>query len=269
VESDGDGVPKRRNGLQGLTAAGRREVERVGAGMEERRACCGMWTISLPDEVLRGIRELDTWPAFQSSIRRRLARALREAGVPALLVGVVEIHPKRSRREGQELPHIHILFRGKAHRWQAWALPPERFDLMIRWAIWDADVLYLGRLTGSKVEPVKKSVARYLCSYLKKSSRFGGSDGEDWPDPRLIPRQWWFRSAEAKQLVQDLSAQLPPEFLSFLVDRRLTNSRGQLYHAWQAPIPDARAPSCWLIQFRSPWALFLCWEAYERAILGV
>jgi len=258
-------IPNSRYGFKGLTAKGKARLQQGSCLLEERRACCGFWTIALPDVVLAGIRDLDTWPAFQSSIRRRLARLLRQCGVTAQLVGVVEIHPKRSAEAGQALPHLHVLFRGKEHRWQQWALSPADLDLIVRWAIWDADVFYTGPLTGCQVEPVKKSVRRYMAKYITKGVEDSQVGSMDNSDVRLIPRQWHFSSREVIELIKATTKPLPSDFLCFLLDRRKANSKGQLYHAHQLEISDPRAPVIWRIAWRSPWALFLTVEAWERA----
>lgn len=267
AQFEGFGLPPPRYGFKGLTQKGRKALRQAGAGMEERRACCGFWTIALPDHCLRELMELDTWSVFQSSIRRRLAEQLRKRGVPALVAGVVELHPKRTADFARDLPHLHVLFRGKVHRWQHWAMQPSDFDLIVRWALWDADVIWLEDLTGCKVEPVKKSVRRYLAKYLTKGPPSGTSTQEDNSDARLIPRQWWFESRESNQLRKALTISVPAEWLAFLLDRRKANAKGQLFHAWVSDQVDSRAPTIWNVAFRSPWALFLCWEAYEKAII--
>jgi hypothetical protein len=234
--------------------------------MEERRACCGFWTIALPDVALQRLMELDAWPVFQSSIRRRLAVALRTRGVPAQVVGVVELHPKRTASFATDLPHLHVLFRGKRHRWQQWAMAPAEFDRIVWWALWDACCWDVPQLVGCQVEPVRKSVRRYLAKYLGKLGRNSGTERVDNSDVRLIPRQWHFSSGEVIESIRTLTLPIPPEFLTFLIDRRKANGPGQLFHAHQVEIPDPRAPVIWRIAWRSPWALFLCWEAYEKAL---
>jgi hypothetical protein len=234
--------------------------------MEERRACCGFWTITLPDANLQRLMELDAWPQFQSSIRRRLAAALRTAGVPALVVGVVELHPNRRASFARDLPHLHVLFRGRTHRWQPWALTPHELDLIVYWALWDANVWDPDPKMRCSIEPVRKSVKAYLSKYLSKSPPYGGSFNVDNSDVRLIPRQWWFESREVIELRRTLTKELPAEFLAFLIDRRQANRQGQLYHAWQATGGEGGAPIVWQVAFRSPWSLFLCWEVFEGAV---
>jgi hypothetical protein len=266
VKFDGLGIPPRRNGFRGLTGNGKRKLREGAAAMEERRACCGFWTITLPDANLQRLMELDTWPVFQSSIRRRLAKALRDRGVPALVVGVVELHPKRRTTFARDLPHLHVLFRGRTHRWQPWALSPRELDLIVFWALWDACCWDPHPEMRCSVEPVKKSVRRYLSKYLSKSPPFGGHQAVDNSPVQLIPRQWWFESREIVELRRTLTKEIPAEFLAFLIDRRHANREGQLYHAWQANTGEGGAPIVWQVGFRSPWALFLCWEAYEVAV---
>jgi len=258
--------PPRRNGLRGLSQQGRTRLRQAGALMEEQRRLCGFWTIALPDECLRQMLELDGWPRFQNAIRHRLIRNLQARGVTAEVAGVAELHPERSVRAGQALPHLHVLFRGRERRWHPWAMSPAELDGLVRQALAAAGVAYSGPLTGCKVEPVKFSVRKYLSKYITKTSRLGQAEGAYTGDPRLCPRQWWFMSRVILERILENIKELPASFCCFLLDRRHENSKGQLYHAQQLVLDRPGAPSTWRLSFRSPWALFQCWEAYEKAV---
>lgn len=259
-------VPPRRNGLSGLSQLGRTRLRQAGALMEEERKCCAFWTIALPGDCLRQLLQLDTWHRFQNAVRHRLVRALAREGVTPWVAGVAELHPKRSRKAGQALPHLHVLFRGRESSRRWWALSPEQTDRIVHQALGAAGVVWDGQLRGCKLEPVKFSVRRYLSKYISKPSRSGGSADIFVGDPRLCPRQWFFISRPILRLILENIKELPATFAAWLIDRRAENRQGQLYHVQRLELPSERAPSVWRVTFRSPWALFRSWEAYEMAV---
>jgi hypothetical protein len=270
-QSEPRDVPGRRYGLNGLTAKGRRRLTAGCCLLEERRKLLSFWTITLPDAVLAELLQLDAWHVFQSAIRQELSRRLQRLGVDPLVLAVAELHPERSLAAGQALPHLHVLFQGKEGAGKDWLLTPAQLDGIIVGALGRAGVVVLALPSAGKVESILRSVRRYLSKYVSKAPRQSvtGSDLAMLGDPRLCPRQWWFMSAPLLAMIEAATRALPSEFLAWLIDRSRAPWAGAPYVVQRVPIADPGAPSCWMVSFRSPWALFLCWESYERAaILG-
>jgi hypothetical protein len=263
--------PPRRYGLNGLTATGRRRLTAGCCLLEERRRLLSFWTITLPDEVMAQLLELDSWPRFQNAIRHRLVRRLEQRGLEPLVLAVAELHPGRSLAAGQALPHLHVLFQGKARGASSWALHTAELDALIVVALEAAGVSVDSLPSAGNVQAIRKSVRRYLSKYVSKSSHVFEGVGclAMIGDPRLCPRQWWFMSRSLLAMIEAATRCLPAEFLAWMIDRSNPGWKGAPYVVQRVPIPDPTAPTVWTVTFRSPWALFLTWEAFEKAaILG-
>lgn len=271
AESEPRDVPPRRNGLNGLTATGRRRLTAGCCLLEERRRLLSFWTITLPDEELAQLMELDAWHVFQGHIRRELVRTLQRKGLQPLVLAVAELHPARSVEAGQALPHLHVLFQGKTHAKAGWALSPYQLDRIIIGALGRVGVVVAELPAAGRVEWIRRSVRRYLSKYVSKGTRQSVAGGglAMLGDPRLCPRQWWFMSAQLLSMIEAATRCLPADFLAWLCDRAKAPWPGAPYVVQRVLIADERAPSVWCISFRSPWALFRSWEAFEMAsILG-
>jgi len=269
AESNPTDCPPRRYGLNGLTAQGRRRLTAGCCLLEERRRLLSFWTITLPDDVLAELLVLDAWHVFQGWIRQLLTRRLRELGAVPLVLAVAELHPERSVAAGQALPHLHVLFQGKTGPSRDWLLAPAQLDALILQALARVGVHRAELPAAGKVETIRRSVRRYLSKYVAKGTRqpVGTRDVAMLGDPRLCPRQWWFMSAPLLAMIVEASRCLPAAFLAWLCDRARAPWAGAPYTVQRVPIPDPAAPSVYVVQFRSPWALWLCWEAYEKAII--
>jgi hypothetical protein len=269
VESGTRDVPPRRYGLKGLTANGRRRLQQGCSLLEEQRSLLSFWTITLPDAAMAEVLERDLWPRFQQTIRHRLHLALKRRGLPPLALAVAEIHPQRSGRMVQAMPHLHVLFRGRLSSREPWAFSPEQLDRMILSALKACGIIVEAVKSAGNVQSIRKSVRRYLSKYVSKASHVfeSAEPVEGLGSPNGCPRQWWFMTRELLELVLEATGQLPAPFMAWLCDRARPSARGQLYTVQRVPVADPRAPSIWLVSFRSPWALFLCWEAYEEAVI--
>jgi hypothetical protein len=194
------------------------------------------------------IERYDSWPDFQSAIRHRLVRALRRRGLRPLVVGVVELHPKRSAAEGRPCPHIHVAFVGRTHRRARWALTTADLDLIICKALIAAQCFDLDVRAAGNVQPVRQSVGAYLSHYLKKSH---SSSMVCLGPPSLVPRQWFFQSRPLLQMVRHLTIRLPLPFVAFIHERwSVLSERG--WGEWQqVEIPDPRAPAVFSILWES------------------
>lgn len=262
-------VPPRRYGLNGLTANGRKRLQQGCSLLEEQRALLSFWTITLPDDAMWSVIDRDMWPRFQQTIRHRLQLALKQRGLPPLALAVAEIHPKRSGRALQAMPHLHVLFRGRLSCRHGWAFTPSELDRIIASALKACGIIALELKSAGNVQSIRRSVKRYLSKYVSKASHVFQAEmaPEGLGSPNGCPRQWWFMTRELLAMVVDATGPLPAHFLAWLCDRARSPARGQLYTVQRVPIPDPRAPSVYVVAFRSPWALFTTWEAYERAVI--
>ena len=269
VKSGTNDCPPRRYGLKGLTANGRKRLQQGCCLLEEQRPLLSFWTITLPPAAMEAVIDRDLWPRFQQTVRHRLHLALKRRGLPPLALAVAELHPKRSGRMVQAMPHLHVLFRGRLSRRDGWAFTPSDLDRLIVAALKACGIVAVAVNSAGNVQAIKRSVRRYLSKYVSKASHVSqtAEPVEGLGSPNGCPRQWWFMTAELLALVVDATRRLPAPFLAWLCDRAMPPARGQLYTVQRVPIADPRAPSVYVVEFRSPWALFLCWESYEKAVI--
>ena len=235
--------PKRppRYGLRGMPPAGRRNVWRALALLEEMRPLLSFWTVSLPPEALGPLAKGDAMPTFQDRLRKELVRQLGAAGLPSLVVGVVELQPQRSKREGRPVPHWHLVFQGRRDRWSPWALSREVLDGVILSALQSAGIFGADLTAAGNVQGVRRSVRAYLSKYMTK----GSGDVAPWLGgawEALLPRQWWFWSAPLRVWVLQHVLPLAFPFLLWVHARREALQRLGLLGWRVMPLPDPRAP---------------------------
>jgi hypothetical protein len=247
-----------REGLKGLPAAGRKQVWRALALLEEMRPLLSFWTVSLPTAALSALAQGDTWPQFQDRLRKELGRKLQAAGLPALLVGVVELQPKRSRAAGMACPHLHLVFQGRKSRGSHWALSPADLDGVIRAALATAGVPVPDGIDGEaflqsagNVQQVRKSVRAYLSKYMTKGGNdvapFIGSESE-----ALLPRRWWFWSRPLRSWVLEHVLPIAFPFLLWVHLHRQELQELGLVRMRILDLPDPRAPLTFEVDWLSP-----------------
>jgi hypothetical protein len=253
----------KRHGLQGMSAAGRREVRKTCCVLEQYQGCVAFWTVTLPDEALAAIRQNDSWSLFQHRIQSELRRRLRCRGLSGELVGVVEIHPKRSKAAGTPLPHLHVCFRGKRNRWHRWALDRWELDSIICAAAATAGAGRIDARAAGNIQQVKRSVKRYLTKYLTKEQT-----APDVPigEAQLVPRQWWFRSGEALREVRRQTFAVPWRLLHFVHNhRRALEAAGLVVWRKLEQLPP-EAPPCYAVDWLGPdqlAAVIARWQEWE------
>lgn len=206
-----------RTGLKGITPQGKKAVRWACRLMEDMRRRCAMWTVNLPDEDYIALSGSGNWPKFQSRIHDLLVRYLKANGQAAIVIGVVEIGPKRFAKTGLPCPHIHLVTFGWGVRNPdgQWLLRPDAMDELVAKACQYAGLPSADRSSASEIAPVRHSVASYLSKYLTKEMPVKPT-GIDSELLSLIPRQWWFRSADCKAMVEGCLIKLPPAFAAFV-----------------------------------------------------
>lgn len=238
-----------RYGLRGLTGAGRRQIWRSLALLEERRQTLVFWTVTLPEEALQQLAAADTLAAFQDRLRRELVRQLEAAGAPALVIGVAELQPARTMRENRPAPHWHVVFpnRRSSRPGDYW-LSLATLDRIIESAAWTAGIRGANLSHAGRTEPIRRSVRAYMAKYMSKGSqdcrRWVGSSHET-----LLPRQWWFWSRPLRAWVLEHVLPIAFAFLAWVHEHREgLVERGLIAHR-RIPLSDPRAPDTYEINW--------------------
>lgn len=244
--------PKRppRYGLAGLPSAGRRQVWRSLALLEETRPLLAFWTVTLPPEAIEPLRAADSVALFQDRLRKELVRQLERAGLVPLVVGVVELQPKRSGRESRPLPHWHVVFQGRQNRSEPWRLSRQVLDGVIASALESAGACGCDLRAAGNVQPVRRSVRAYLACYMTKKA----VDPSPWVGgvwEALLPRQWWFWSRPLRAWVLQHILPLAFELLAWVHEHREPIQSRGLAQFRLLDLPDPRAPATWEVNWLS------------------
>ena len=178
---------------------------------------CGLWTITLTDGDYIALSASGKWPEFQSRVHDLLVRYLKAHGDGAFVVGICEVGPERFARTGRPDPHIHLVTSGWGRRGPdgQWLLKASVMDELVAKACQYVGLPSAHRPSASRIEPIKHSVAKYLSKYLTKNLPIP-VDQLEGEHSSLIPRQWWFRSASCKALLEGCVINLPPAFAAFV-----------------------------------------------------
>ena len=210
-----------RNGLKGITKAGKKGVSDSLILLEEVRTRIAFWTVTLPDEDYEWLARLDAWSKFQTRIRDLLGRHLRSLGLPPMVVGVVEVGSARLKRTGKAMPHLHLAFYGWRLRGDdgQYLVKVSDMDDLVNKAAQYAGIPSRERVSCSRIEPVKWSIKSYLRKYMTKAVDVDTSNVEgEWLN--CVPRQWWLRTKELKDWVEGHFFHLPPAFVAFVLQQR-------------------------------------------------
>ena len=296
---DADGLPsaeeglppildKKRHGLDGISRKGKRFIGDFCGLTQQIKKRMALWTVNLPMGWYLELKETGQWALFQRRLIDHLTQMLVEAGDVALVLGVVELSPKRGEREGRPLPHLHIVTSGWGARGRdgKWLIGPEVMDGLVVKALASCGIRVDGALSSSNVQQVKQSVKSYLRAYLKKQVDLPSVDTSDgWIE--LVPRQWWNRSAAARALVDGHYFRLPPDFVYWMLCERKSLEELKLgiggvsvvgqrktltcfrdieieWFRFFSPAAISRAIELWLLYERDPWS----YREEVRACLG-
>ena len=218
-----------RKGMKGMPRARKRFITELLTLCEEIRPRLCLWTINLPDEDYEDFARLGTWSVFQRRVNDRWAQYLRAQGDECIVLGVVELGPKRSSRLRRPIPHLHIVSSGwhKKGSDGDWLVNHRILDQIVHQACADAGLPSRNRSSASNVDGIKRGVRAYVGGYLKKSIPVEDVDHSDgWES--LIPKEWTNSSAEARAYLAGHTFRLPPAFVAFVLQQRKVLDRAQL-----------------------------------------
>ena len=211
----------KRHGLQGMPSKGRRFIGDFCVLTDQIRKRMAMWTVNLAEGWYLHLKDSRQWPLFQRRLIDHLTQYLINEGDVALVLGVVELGPKRGEKTGRPYPHLHIVTSGwGAHAGDGkYLLRPEVMDGLVMKALASCGIRVEEAPSASQIAGIRHSASSYLRAYLKKQVDLPSVDTSDgWIE--LIPRQWWNRSARARALVDGHYFQLPPEFVYWMLSQR-------------------------------------------------
>lgn len=264
--------------MNGMSRKGRRFIGDFCALSDQIRKRMAMWTVNLAGEWYLELKERRVWPLFQRRLIDHLTQYLKEHGDIALVLGVVELGPRRGDRTGRPYPHLHIVTSGWGayRKGGGWLIGPEVMDGLVVKALASCGVRAETALSASNVAQIRYGAKSYLRAYLKKQVDLPSLDLSDgWED--LVPRQWWNRSDAASALVLGHYFKLPGEFVYWMLAQRsvleglklgiggisVVGSRRTLtgerpieieWFRFFGPAAIARAIELWLVYERDPWS---------------
>lgn len=159
-------------GMKGLSSYSRRLLLNSCQYLEERygKDQLSFLTLTLPrvsDEALTAIQE--NWSAIVHRLTDSLTSLLKRSGLPGQLVGAVEIQPQRFIRSGQSVPHLHVVFVGRALK-SNWKISPAKIKAIWKNCIFQNTGVELNMSGAVDLKRVQKSASRYLAKYLSKGS---------------------------------------------------------------------------------------------------
>jgi hypothetical protein len=158
-------------GSRGITPTNRKAVRSVGTLLEFRysKHRLSFATLTLPglSESDRAIAQ-EEWCRVVQEFYQALKRYFAQRGQKFLYVGVTEIQPQRSEREGWAVPHLHFVFVGKFGK--SWIITPSQLRKLWKRTWGDRFSSSYSWQSCENLVQVKKSVAGYLSKYLSKGS---------------------------------------------------------------------------------------------------
>lgn len=189
---------------RGLTRLGARTL-RQGAYLIDSacgKDCVTFGTATLPDITDAELQQVESdWSQIVDRFFKRLRYHLLKKGLPADVIHVTEVQPKRSLNEGREIPHIHFVFQGRKKK-GSWAITPKQIT-----KFW-CKALQLKRITlkmcstSCQLARVRKSVARYLSKYVAKNSTKTSNATSESNLRKLSLKQWWGISDSLRRSVR-------------------------------------------------------------------
>jgi hypothetical protein len=137
------------------------------------------------------------WGDIVRTVIQWLGRKLKAKGLPALIVGCIELQTKRASRTGEPGLHIHAVFQGRGNK-TGWAITPSQVRSAWKRAVESKALESLEFANSENLVQVRKSASQYLAKYLSK----GGALWEKLVNHRyaeLHPTSWSFTPDSIKR----------------------------------------------------------------------
>ena len=201
-----------KRGSKGCNPSQRRKLFWAVSGLQWRhgRANLSFLTLTLPNLNTEDYESVtQNWSEIVRRFVQELKRELGRNGVNSAVFGCNELQLARGARESRNMPHLHLVFRGRKRCRDDWAISPEGFRAIWRRIVevWATTGKYDWRAVEN-VLSVRKSASGYLAKYLSKSaSKEGAYDAasgwipSDWVVLGRLARRDYLRSTRAGESV--------------------------------------------------------------------
>lgn len=235
---------RKRRGTGGITSLGKRRVRECCEFLQRRfgrrrLTFCTLSLPSLPDWEMEKL--CDGWAGLVHKLQKAIAVRQRRAGLPVSTVGVTEIQPERSEREGRPVLHLHLIWVGRSTG-SSWSISTSEIDQI--WGTLLSNVLGRDVSVGSacKLQSVRKSASGYLGKYLSK----GYEQVSRWSDTWYfgwLPTAWWFASLAVRRACESVS--LRGECIGGMLRWLLDIQSGDIQRFYQVTIGKDNIPVGW------------------------
>lgn len=195
-------VPIKR-GQKGMTSRGARMVRNCADALERfyGKECISFATLTLPNmEYEEFWRVSSNWAEIIRRFYQKLTRALAKRGGSRSYVGVTELQPGRTDREGIPALHLHFIFVGRKTKSGNWLVHYSELRQwwkdVLEWCVGrDLDCTHV-----ENVQEVRETTSGYLSKYMSKGSQLvdpimGSELG--WS----LPTSWYSVSLKLKKWV--------------------------------------------------------------------
>ena len=233
---------KKRYGLKGITANGKRMV-RSGSALLERRygkERLGFFTATLPSNK-HGLDEVDllhlakNWNLVVKRFFQEVVRELQRQDAPTEIITVTEIQEKRWRDKGEVAPHLHwvMVAKSSGRRWH-WYLSTGW--LSTTWNRILANIL--GREEGSlgssgsvDGKRIRKSATRYISKYMSKGGKLL-EEIKEKSSPETLPSQWWAAYGGLRVLIKKNIINLTQDVIKKYQEAEKVGERWLIWARW-------------------------------------
>ena len=234
--------PKKRYGLKGITAQGKRKV-RSGSALLERyygKERLGFFTATLPSEK-HGVDDVDLlylakhWNLVTKRFFEEVVRELKRQSAPTEIIAVTEIQEKRWSKYQQVAPHLHwVMVAKRDTKYKGWYLSTEWLS-----TTWNRIIANtLGREVGSlgsagsvDGKRIKKSATRYISKYMSKGGKLL-EEIKEKSSPETLPSQWWTACGGLKDIIKRNVVNLTQDIIKKYQEAERVGERWLVWARW-------------------------------------
>ena len=234
--------PKKRYGLKGITAQGKRKV-RSGSALLERyygKERLGFFTATLPSEK-HGVDDVDLlylakhWNLVTKRFFEEVVRELKRQSAPTEIIAVTEIQEKRWSKYQQVAPHLHwVMVAKRDTKYKSWYLSTEWLS-----QLWNRIIANtLGREAGSlgsagsvDGKRIRKSATRYISKYISKGGKLLREIKEK-SSPETLPSQWWTAFGGLRVLIKRNVVNLTQDIIKKYQEAEKVGESWLLWSRW-------------------------------------